>query len=46
MEHTWAFNYQIILSATRSVSKQMNGFYKNSYVNDILNYNQICLIQI
>lgn len=46
MEHAWSFIYQIILSAGKSVSEQMNGFYKNSYVNDIVNYDQMSLIQI
>jgi len=34
------------VSKTRSVSNQMNGSYKSPYRNSILNYGQICYIQI
>ena len=38
--------YQIKVSERWSVSKQMKGSYKNSYMDSILNYDQISRIQI
>jgi len=38
----WSLIFQIKVSTMRSISNQMKGSYKNSYMNSILNYDQLC----
>jgi hypothetical protein len=42
----WPLIYQVKVSATRSVTNQIKDTYKIFYMSNILNYDQICEIQI
>jgi len=42
----WSLIYHMEVNTMRSISNKMKGSYKNSYMNSILNYDHLYLIQI